>query len=261
MDKTGGTTVKWMLRSSFGLHHCDVESWYSRDTLVSARDLRHLRRFYPRLESIAGHQIVPYSDLAEACPDIQYFTFLRDPLKRCASFFQYIAQTADGHHVFEEWIQKEIVHNAQVQKIAGTDDVHAAIQVIQAKDIFVGLTEFFDESLLLLKSLVADDLNISYKSMKVARDNTLAESLLASEHTHRMLRDANRADLELYACVKRELYPSYQREYGHRLRQDVVDYQHKRERFNSRNVLLNRMHRNLVYKPALKLYRLGQRAT
>jgi hypothetical protein len=255
MDKTGGTTVKWMLRSSFGVRHCDVESWRSQDIPFLASDLRCLRRLYPGLKSIAGHHVVPYVDLAQACPEIQFFTLLRDPLKRCASFFQYIVQTADKDCVFEDWIQTAVVRDAQTQKIAGTVDVDAAIQMIQEKGIFVGLTESFDESMLLLKTLFINSLNIFYIPMNVARNSALANSLLTSEGTSRMLRDANRADLELYEYVKREIYPSYRRAYGNRLSQDVLSYRQNQIGLDARNVMLNRLYRNLIYKPALKLHR------
>lgn len=253
--KTAGQSVGWMLRSSFGVRHCDVEPWRApRPEPFLPDDLRRLRRFYPRLSSIAGHRVVPYVGLEQVSPRIKYFMMLRDPLKRCASFFQYATQKQGRDLVFEEWIKRQ--NDAQTRQIASTVDVDAALQVIQEKNVFIGLVERFDESLLLFKALVANDLNIAYEPRNVAADDKLGQRLLTSERTRQMLFEVNRADLELYAYVKNELYPSYRREYGPRLNEDVVRYRQNRGKLNRRNVILNRLYRNLVYKPALKLYRL-----
>src|SRR3990170_1027659 len=57
INKTGGSTVRYILRSSFGLHHCEVEPWHARWTgsPFSTSDLQRVRKLYPHLESIGGH--------------------------------------------------------------------------------------------------------------------------------------------------------------------------------------------------------------
>ncbi|NIV12667.1 MAG: hypothetical protein GWN62_15725, partial [Aliifodinibius sp.] len=98
--------------------------------------------------------------------------------------------------------------------IAGVDDVNKAIQIIHDKNIFVGQTERFDESMMLVKARLANDLNISYRRVNVARDNSIAENLLTNKKTRRLLEEAQQVDIELYNYVKQDLYPAYQREYG-----------------------------------------------
>ncbi|MFX1410561.1 MAG: hypothetical protein ACFFA6_09425 [Promethearchaeota archaeon] len=256
--KNAGTTVSWILRSSFGIQHCDVQPWHARRTPIpfSAHDLQRLHRLYPRLDSIAGHRVTPYAGLEEACPHIQYFTLLREPLKRCASYYQYVTQWHGERRAFEDWIQTEWPRNRETKMLAGAEDAGAAVRMIREKNIFIGLTEWFDESLLLFKYLVASDLDISYERLNVARDNAMAQDLLTSERTRQMLAEANQLDLELYEYVRHELYPSYRREYGASLDQDVAAYQQNQGKFNRRNIIVNRVYRNLVYKPALKIYRL-----
>ena len=57
INKTAGRTVRYILRSSYGLRHCEVEPWHASwtDPPFSTHDLQRLRRFYPNLESIGGH--------------------------------------------------------------------------------------------------------------------------------------------------------------------------------------------------------------
>jgi hypothetical protein len=249
------------LRSSFGLRHCEVEPWQARWTgsPFSSHDLQRLRRLYPCLESIGGHRITGYVDLHENGTEFKYFTILRDPLKTCASRFQYNIQYREKKHlVFEEWIQQEWPRDHQTKMIAGVADANEAIRIIQEKNIFVGLTERFDETMLLLKALRASNLNIAYRRVNVATNNTLAKDLLANQRTRQMLIEANQADLELYEHVKREIYPTFQRAYGSSLEADVANYQEiKDNNFNKWNLSLSRLKQYVFYKPLLELNRKG----
>jgi hypothetical protein len=184
---------------------------------------------------------------------------MRDPLKTCASRFQYNVQYRKKKDlVFEEWIQREWTRNHQTKMIAGMPDVNKAIQIIRNKSIFVGLTERFDESMVLLKALVATNLNISYEPVNVARKNNLAERLLSTESTRQMLIEANQVDLELYNFARQELYPAFQRAYGPNLERDVTNYQQNRaNNFQSQNITLSRLKQYLIYKPLLYLHRRG----
>lgn len=263
INKTGGTTVTHILRSSYGVRHCQVEPWHDRRTgpPFSARDLERLRRLYPNLKSIAGHRIVGYVDLGERSTDVRYFTFLRDPLKSTASRYQYKVQVSGQKDLaFEEWIHRDWNRNYQTKQIAGVGDVDEAIRVINDKNVFVGLAERFDESLMLLRAMVANDLNLSYLPVNVAHDRSIARGLLESESTRRSLVEAEKVDVELYEYVKRELFPTYERDYGPSLAADVARFQQSQSHdFDRRNLTFARLKHYLVYKPALGLSRRGIR--
>jgi hypothetical protein len=142
--------------------------------------------------------------------------------------------------------------------IAASANVAEAVRILRTKRVFVGLTERFDESLVLLKALVARELNLAYKPVNVSRRNTIAERLLSDARTRQLLIEANRADLELYGFVKDELYPGLRREYGPTLEADVAEYQRTRPpTFDYWNLTLSRLKQFLVYKPALYLSRKG----
>jgi hypothetical protein len=65
-----GSTVRYMLPSSYGARHCDVEPWHaaSEDPPCSAEDLRRVRTISPRWDRIAGH--------AAGCGDVACMTDL-----------------------------------------------------------------------------------------------------------------------------------------------------------------------------------------
>ena len=103
IPKTGGTTAKRILRSSYGFRHCDDEPWNKSKYKTNEKPVdlfsklnyyplppTHLKKVllcHPHLHSIAGHHIMPYVDWGVIRSDIKYFTIIRDPVKRCVSEF------------------------------------------------------------------------------------------------------------------------------------------------------------------------------
>lgn len=251
MHKTGGNTVSHILRSTYGVRHCQVEPWVGPP--FTPDDLQLVRTLYPRLKSIAGHRITAHVDLPENGTEYRYFTLMRNPLKLCASRFQYKVQVSGKKDlVFEEWIQQDWPRNHQTKWLAGAVDVDEAIRTIREKNVFVGLTERFDESMVLLKGLLANDLNISYRRVNVAPKNSIKNRLLENERTRQMLIEAQQADLALYRYVSEEIYPTFRREYGPTLEADVANYQKtRRNTFNYWNLTLCRLKHYLLYKPVL----------
>ena len=257
INKTAGRTVRYILRSSYGVRHCEVEvrRRNGEKRSFSNADLQALRKLYPQLDSIAGHAVTGYVDLHANGTKLKYLTIVREPLKTCASRYQYNVQFRGRKDVtFEEWIQKEWTRNNQTRMISGNEDVNEAIRIINEKQIFTGLTERFDESMVMLKALMVGNLDLSYKRVNVAQSNNLAQALLTNEKTRQMLIEANQADLELYHYITQELYPSYQREYGPGLEAAVAEYQRtRRNTFNYWNLTMSRLKQYVVYKLALAL--------
>lgn len=264
INKTAGTTLRYILRSSFGSRHCDVEPWHGAwsDPPFSTADLQRVRKLYPRLASIAGHRISGHVDLEETGTDFRYLTFLREPVALCASRFQYqLDYRKKQGLVFEEWIEKDWVRDAQTQRIGGTTDPDDAIAVIGRKEMFVGLTERFDESIVLLRALRAPGLDIAYAPVNVAKSSDVAKRLLADPGTHRMLVDANRADLALYEHVTREIYPAQERAFGASLPASVAAFREEtRKGYDRRNLALYGLKQRMLLKPTVRLYR-GRRTS
>jgi len=259
INKTAGTTLRFILRSSYGARHCDVEPWHGAwsDPPFSTADLQRVRKLYPRLASIAGHRVSGYVDLEEAGTDFRYLTFLREPIALCASRFQYQLDYRKKQNLeFEAWIEKDWVRDAQTQRIGGTTDPQDAIAVIDRKEMFVGLTERFDESIILLRDLRAPDLDIGYAPQNVAKSSDVAKRLLADPGTRRMIVDANRSDLELYEHVVREVYPAQQRAYGTSLSGSVASFREDAAKgYDRRNLALYGLKQRMVLKPTIRLYR------
>ncbi len=265
IEKCAGQTVHWILRSSYGRHHCDILPWQGYNAMTpldgfTASDLRRLKAVYPRLKSIAGHKVRIYTDLKQTQPDVQFFALVREPLRRQASHFQFLKERRKLTIGFEEWVHtNDWGPNWQTRMLTGTDDVNEAIRMIEKKQVLVGSVDHFDEWLLLVKELLASDLDISYERKNVASDKSLADELLANKRTRAILEEQNKVDLELYTYIKNELYPSFKRQYGARLEADLLQFQNNRGEFHNSRVFQSRLYRNLIYMQALRWHRLRLR--
>lgn len=262
ISKTAGSTLNHILRSSFGARHCPVEPWGTRWGAESftVEDLRKLRRLYPNLKSIAGHRVFGYEDLEDGGIPTAYFALVRDPIKACASRFQHKVQRSGKDFTeFESWISNDWARNRHVRALAGTDSATDAIRMINDRGIFVGLTERFDQSILMLQRLVAPDLDVSYQRVNVASETTISQQLLSSDHYRAMIEEAQSADVELYRHVKDELWPKYRQAYGENLEEDEQLFAADRGDFNKVNIARSRIKAYAIYKPALVLHRLLNR--
>ncbi|GAB4475671.1 MAG: sulfotransferase family 2 domain-containing protein [Anaerolineae bacterium] len=240
MHKTAGTTLATILKRSFGIQHCTVYCWQKGKPFFSASDYRRLARLYPRLESISGHDIKPYSDLETVRPDILYYTFLRNPLDRTASQYQYEVQMGGGKRSFEEWIERPENRDYQVDKLTTEKTAAAAIATLESKGMFVGVMERFDESIVMFQRRVGPDRlrDIRYHRKLVAPNNEIKKRLLTDPATRAMLEEANREDLALWEHVMSDLYPRQQREYGAGLEEAVAAFRERNARMSRLNSTL-----------------------
>ena len=257
IHKTAGITVNWILRRSYGFHHCDVEPWQKTAKVFSAADYCQLEKLYPQIDSIAGHKVKAFSDLEQVRPDVRYFTFLREPLIRCASHFQYAIQHMKKNLSFDDWLDDRVSHNFQTRQIAGAEDLDTAIRLLEKKFIHVGLVEHFDESLLLFQRQVADPrLNILYQARNVAPSDKIKNELLLDPRQRARLEKVNQLDLQLHAYVCRELYPRQRREYGKTLDADLAAFRVATTEMRiDQKLLLNRVATKFFYQPLLFCYR------
>jgi hypothetical protein len=233
--KTAGTTLAGVLKRAYGMRHCHVYAESAEAPYFSAEDLRRIRRrFYPRLESILGHDVRVYGDLETAVPDIRWVTFLRDPITRTASHYQYDVQRGGVEVPFEEWITHAAVPDRQTRIIAGPDGTAEGAIALLGRFAFVGLTERFDESLVMLQAEVGLP-SIRYAPRWVAPSNEIKTALLSDPASVALLESVNREDTVLYRHVVEEVFPKQVAEYGGDVEAAVA-------RFRERNLETTKWH-------------------
>ena len=233
--KTAGSTMDRILANSFGAGYCHAEHWsellptgdrsgsftvpkYDQD------DFRRLKRLCPWMRCVGGHAVTLWSGLDQVQPT-RFFAFLREPLARGASHYQYHVQHQENPLTWEQWVDWEVHKNHQLKMFSPDVDVQQGIETIERLGVFLGLMEHFDESLLLMKRLVAPRLRLGYERKNVAHGNDLARRLLAEPATRAQLEEMYAGDIALYEHVTNEIFPRYRERYGAGLAADLADFQ------------------------------------
>jgi len=205
IEKAAGTTLIHILRHVFCGAYIDARPLRRESCGVfTSSDLRAVRKILPALRCIAGHSVVPHSDLL--C--VNYITLLRDPVKRYLSHYQHWVERKGRQMPFEAFLELDEMRNFQTKKIAGSDDVDKAKAILRDRFSLVGFVETFDSFLVLLAALT--DLP-SHLFQYVEENRALNTIVRKPDYDCYMpaILQNNAHDLDLYSYVKEVLFPSY----------------------------------------------------
>lgn len=241
------------MRREFGIDHCDVKRWRKDAEFFSSNDLRLLRHVYPRLKSIAGHSLKPFSDIEITDSNIKYYTFLREPISRCISHYQHRVLLGTIKVPFEEWIEHPEARNLQVQSLAGAPDLSQALHNLEHNIRFVGLIEDMDRSLMLMKLVLGlPAINTSCGRFNAATNNTIREKILADRKCMQLLHDANALDIELYRYAKDVIFERQKEQFDE---MSQISRSFSGIKRNGFSYYFNSVYREIVYKPVVFIYR------
>jgi hypothetical protein len=274
IEKTAGSCLNTILRRSFGARHCDIRLPLAKrkadhrdcKACVDAADLRRVRLLYRNLRGIAGHNVKAYADLHSACPQIRFFTILREPERRFRSHF---LNRGDGNRRedFERWLASDWVHNWQTKMIAGEPSAQKAIDLLCTRFGFVGLTERFDESLVLVRDWLGEPgfcpeyrrvnwLSDKQRPRDIERKHA-DMSYLDSDTMRERIRSANAEDYKVYEFVTSTMYPRQLAAYRGNLAAEVQQLQARNQADHPlAEPFWGSVMRNYVYKPLLHCHAL-----
>lgn len=258
IKKTAGKTVKHIMRCEYGVAHCDVKRWSPGNEVFSAADLKRVMQINPWLASIAGHSIRSHSDLKDAVADLRYYTFLRDPIKRTLSQYQYsVAQGRCREGRFFDWITRDEFRDVQTNVLAGTPDADAAIEALEKDIAFVGLTERFDESLALMQqALELRRFTPLHKRVNAASNQRIRDAIAGDAKAMAAIHEANRQDARVLAYVVDELFPRQQRCASRaQVGPDGRPTTGRAPRQYNARFVTNGLYRYLCYKPAVAAWK------
>ncbi len=216
LPKTAGVTFEQVLLRQYARE--EAYAIYPADPGVERfNQLAEARRASIRF--LHGHMAF---GLHEMLPTrARYVTLLRDPVDRVISHYHYVLRTPQ-HRLYDRvaggmdlrsYVESDIsgeVSNGQTARIAGelfvTSEEATPALLLRAKQhirdnfLLVGLTERFDETLLLLKKRLGWTAPIFYRKRNVTRGRPAVSSIPAE--TLRAIERHNELDLELYAFAQ-----------------------------------------------------------
>ncbi len=260
IERAGGTTLEHILRNNYLSFLTLPPSVWTNDpaAVFTADELRALVRWLPFTRGFGGHTTRVYGGYEEAVAQpIKYFTFLRDPVERYVSHFHYQVDTVRVPWSLDAFLHEPRFANFMTNRIAGGPDLARAKELLQTRFDFVGLTERFDESLLLMRNALGrHDLEIHYEQQNVGRhggSSGKSPGILDDPDALEQIRSRNRLDLELHEFVRNAVYPGYVDRYGPGLESDVDRFRRENAgfRFSRRRRLAWALYRKVVYEPML----------
>jgi Sulfotransferase family len=261
LRKAGGTAINQILRYRFGTRHMDSIVRFRPGTKTNQPfythgDLEIDRRIYPGLRSIAGHYLCPAHNYGPFGERFRWITILREPTRRYVSHYGQHVEKMGVRTDFKSWMGIEKYHNDQVKTLAGCENLDLAKQTLSRMTF--GVLEEFDLSLLLIRELLPEfQLNVNLRQHSNSSKGIINSSQLLEEN-RQQIKSNNRLDLELYRFAIEELWPEQLARVDlPRLREELLGNPNAPSLSQRIRLFNNRLKRNLIYKPFVKLTRHG----
>jgi hypothetical protein len=256
--KTGGLTMRAILRKNFGTKNCDCPI----NNVIQLEDWHWVKRCYPNLQSLQGHSVRIGAGLEQVFQKPRFFTIIRDPFKRSLSHYQHTMFHGSHNTPLKDWIGG--ISNELCQAICGEENSQHAIDVIEEHIGFMGITEHYNESMLLWRKWTGfPDLDLIYKPKNLARTSEAKEKLLADKEAVELIHTHNQEDQRLFDYVCNTIYPRQKSGYGDSLSTDLKEYEQNLVRGSnlSFQAILGTAKRHLIYKRGLRDWKEEQGTT
>ena len=215
IPRTAGTTLHRIIERHYPSSQIFSTGLLAQESMEKFKSFSESTR--ARLRMVKGHMAF---GLHEHIPGAStYFTLLREPVERVISFYSLIRNepkhylhkfvTADNKSLYEflkDAKAASFADNTQTRMISGfwmgpecgkcsKDMLEKAKKNLRERFSVVGLTEKFDETLLLLKSAFGWN-KLFYEKQNVSSGKTDKSSLLAE--ARELIKKLNQYDMELY---------------------------------------------------------------
>ena len=266
ISRTGGLTLAHILRRNFGDDHLDIYTEEIKNVLGSARvtptigmltpdELNRILDQNGEIKSISSHWIPIPSGieiLKERFGNVKIITFFRDPIDVIISKFfsfrrRYLHSETLPEHMLYDYrndLSLFLKHWAYVSKQYDVQDqcrnytsyfldndlnIDKGLSRLKNDFWFVGLTERFNEGLILLKDRF-QQLDISFSIYYNRKNKGLQvneeKKKLVTEEVLQGIRDQNKIDIRLYENII-PLYKEKICEYSGNMKKDLLRYKQK----------------------------------
>lgn len=192
IPKTAGTTLRMILDREYDAdQRLHIEGLYTNEDYANV----YGPAYFDKVSVISGHQYFGlHKYINEECT---YITMLRDPIERVLSTYRHTVRIGSQDM---GWLQLLTTHeqgsNLQTKMLAGGEvNLDLAIDNLNSSFAAVGISEMFDESILLMKRKLS--WSMPYYVIENPSHNTIRLSDI-DEDIVSIIRDANAVDIQLY---------------------------------------------------------------
>ncbi|MDB9775836.1 sulfotransferase family protein [Vicingaceae bacterium] len=208
LPKNAGTTLNSILKKSYNPSEI-YQVGYDENKVWNFNKFKNLsQKERDNVKLLTGHFNFGVHELFTN--DYAYLTMLRHPIERTISFYNYVKRKKE-HRILDLVKNKSLIEcvtqikdfdvvNGQARKLSNCDDenlmLKKALANIDSQFEFVGIQEYFEESILLLNNVLK--LNILYyKNLNRAEHKPIIDKELIIE-----IEKTNQIDTELYNILE-----------------------------------------------------------
>ncbi|MDH3997370.1 MAG: sulfotransferase family protein [Desulfuromonadales bacterium] len=247
--KTAGSTMMWILEKNFPGQVLYIEG--EKNAGEKCRRRLHCDDLPPHLESgayqaVSSHLLM-VPDMGENVGEV-HFSLLRDPLERTLSAYHFLKRGGeiDSDMTLAEFCQSnfqagnfQLHHSSLREDKTPIDDwsINDKIyQKIDSGEIFFGLVEYFDHTMLLLEELLKRH-GVKFDGAYTQDFNRTAgktgRQWQMNDADRKILLEKNARDIELYAYVRHKFLERFHARFGDK---DLEDFARRcyrlRRKFN-----------------------------
>lgn len=244
IHKTGGTTIKAILDHIYaGKNIYNIDGTRFRKSVIQLQNKTNCE--LNKLHLVSGHQFYGIHEcFSNSCT---YFAFLREPISRIISLYNFLIEIDLYKEINKnnlnliEFIESGLVpaaDNGMVRMIAGIDvkDIsygkcnqqiyNTAIENINEKFAFVGLTEHFDLSLLVFKELLNWEKTPLYYKRNQTKIKRLTTRNISGQELIK-IKEFLKYDIRLYNHIKRNFSKNAVKVLGRNHKKKLNSFQKK----------------------------------
>jgi len=225
IPKTAGTSLSDVLQKAYGADQCfSNQELYARPDELAAAFCELPESQREKYEVLAGHYRYGFHELLPG--EHKYMTFVRNPVDLVLSWYyfirsqknnplhksvvgsnmslsQFVTTVAEMNNLMVRWLTGAMVGGRPIPRGACTPDMlEQAKHNLKERFCFVGVTEEFDRSVILMKREFGWSHAPLYFSRNVSKTRAPRESLTNAERD--LILENSQLDCQLYDYVVRE---------------------------------------------------------